>query len=342
MTDMITPLFLYPFDKEQLPLPNDGQNILFWNIQYNDALAEFSNFDVVQNFKPYVDVWNAYDVDVSPILDEAKNYHTIFCALPKQKEQALYMIGRALHQLHDKGLLLCIAANDAGGKNIEKWMKGVGLTPQSLSKNKCRIVWAYKQDVNKDAVFTYIEGGSPMILGQDDLNFATQAGIYGWNKIDRGSKLLIDNLPNSITGKGADFGAGYGYLSHQILTHQKINTLDVIEADYNALLCAQENLKDFTIQNQVNYQWFDLSKDIPAGKNLDFIIMNPPFHEGKQTKHSLGQTFITNAAKALRAGGWLYMVANIQLPYERVLEQPFTHVEKICQEQGYKILFAQK
>lgn len=54
--------------------------------------------------------------------------------------------------------------------------------------------------------------------------------------------------------------------------------------------------------------------------------MNPPFHEGRVTDVSLGQSFIAAAASRLKPGGRLLMVANRQLPYELTLKGLFKTV----------------
>jgi 16S rRNA (guanine1207-N2)-methyltransferase len=70
--------------------------------------------------------------------------------------------------------------------------------------------------------------------------------------------------------------------------------------------------------------------------------MNPPFHEGKATKDIIGQNFVTSAHHSLKKGGILYMVSNLHLPYEKIMESTFAKVHKICEEQGYKIFEAHK
>ena len=77
-------------------------------------------------------------------------------------------------------------------------------------------------------------------------------------------------------------------------------------------------------------------------KNLDFIVMNPPFHEGKKTNVEIGKAFISNAFEELKSGGILYMVANAHLPYEAVLSEKFSTIEKKFEGQGFKIFAAVK
>src|SRR5690606_39356015 len=56
----------------------------------------------------------------------------------------------------------------------------------------------------------------------------------------------------------------------------------------------------------------------------DFIVMNPPFHQGREAEPDMGRRIIKAAAVALKPGGRLLMVANRQLPYERTLAEVFS------------------
>ena len=75
---------------------------------------------------------------------------------------------------------------------------------------------------------------------------------------------------------------------------------------------------------------------------LDFIAMNPPFHEGGAESRALGLDFIEKAAAALRKGGVCWLVANRHLPYEATLTRNFREVRVVAEEVGYKIIEARK
>ena len=335
----LSSLLFYPFETGALEVIPKESNILFWNMVPCHSMQNFENIDVLQSFKPDADLWKNYKVNLLHNVDGCKKYDYVFCVLPQQKEATFFMLAQALNALVDGGLLVTVAANDAGGKQIESKLKQFGVSPHSLSKNKSRIVWAIQESIDPNIIEQHLQKGVSQKIKIEDYEFTTQAGVYGWNKIDKGSKLLIDNLPENLSGIGADFGCGYGFLTTQILSKpNKLRKIYALEADYNALQCARENLKNY---NQVEYNWIDLTTEVPI-KNLDWIVMNPPFHEGKKADHQIGQKFIEKAYDSLKKKGYLYMVANTHLPYEKTLGHFFTSVEKIDEQQGYKILFAQK
>jgi 16S rRNA (guanine1207-N2)-methyltransferase len=68
--------------------------------------------------------------------------------------------------------------------------------------------------------------------------------------------------------------------------------------------------------------------------------MNPPFHAGRAAEPAIGQGMILAAARALKPGGTLYLVANRQLPYEQVLAKEFRKSGETVRDARYKVLQA--
>lgn len=334
---MHSALLFYPFEKEMLSaIPSDAVCAAI-ECDYNAVFDDIADLKIFNSFKPQADKWrkSAKGHGIAPLTPE--HYDIIFLEIPKQKISAKALIAKGLSALKQGGHLICVAANDAGGKTLEKTVKAFGVDTQSLSKSKCRIVVATRGELDPVEVYNAIEDGVRQEMRVGDEVYVTQPGIFGWNKIDLGSYLLIEALTDPLKGVGADFGCGYGYLARQVFQNNPdIKKLSAIDADYHALECAKENLKQFDVE----YHWQDLTKFTLKG--LDWIIMNPPFHEGKKVDSNLGEKFIENAAKSLKPRGALYMVANSHLPYEKIIGAYFGHVEKLQEQDGFKIFKAVK
>lgn len=290
-----------------------------------------------QPFQPHAEPLTTQGIEVNSAPEEISGPLSLaLINLPKSRIESEYLIAHALQNLGPEGTLMAAADNRAGGNRIEKTFREFGIEQyHSVSKNKARVVWGTPSSINQVKCEAALKAGALQNLN----GTWTQAGIFGWNKIDRGSFILSDVIEN-LTGKGADFGCGYGFLSLSAL-HQNpaITSLICAEADARALKCAEKNLAEFA--GKARFDWIDLSRETPY-KNLDFILMNPPFHEGKKTAPTLGIAFIENAHKALRKGGTLHMVANSHLPYERPLESLFTKTQKIYEGEGFKVFSAIK
>ncbi|MGO4574404.1 class I SAM-dependent methyltransferase, partial [Microvirga sp. 2TAF3] len=114
-----------------------------------------------------------------------------------------------------------------------------------------------------------------------------------------------------LKGAGADLGCGFGALSLVALRSPAVTSLRLIDIDRRALAAARKNVED----PRVAFEWADVRTLETAGE-LNFIVSNPPFHDGGTEDRRLGQNFIRQAAALLKTGGVLWLVANRHLPYE--------------------------
>jgi 16S rRNA (guanine1207-N2)-methyltransferase len=165
--------------------------------------------------------------------------------------------------------------------------------------------------------------------------FVTRPGVFSAEAVDRGSALLAATLPARLGRRVADFGAGWGWLSAQILARAEIETLDLVEADHLALACARRNITD----PRAHFHWADATRFRPAAL-YDAIVTNPPFHTGRAAEPALGLAFIAAAADRLSPSATLWLVANRHLPYEAALSQRFREVEEVGGDNGFKVLRA--
>jgi 16S rRNA (guanine1207-N2)-methyltransferase len=88
------------------------------------------------------------------------------------------------------------------------------------------------------------------------------------------------------------------------------------------------------------YHWHDVAAGVPG--RYDLVVTNPPFHRGREEDVDLGRAFLAAAARALRAGGELWLVANRHLPYEAALARDFAQVREVAAAQGFKVVVARK
>ena len=244
-----------------------------------------------------------------------------------------YDIALMLNALAPGAPFAVMAPKDMGGARLATELTAFGCTFDESAKAHHRLCRGRRPD-RLHAIAEAIAGGAPRRL--DDLGLWSQPGIFSWNRIDPGTALLIDALP-TLSGRGADFGCGIGLLAHGVLASPKVTKLDLIDIDRRAVASAQRNVDD----PRAAFAW----RDVRAGtglNGLDFVVMNPPFHDGGAEDKTLGQTFIRRAAEALRNGGHLWLTANRHLPYETVLKPLFKRVAPIIEAGGFKVIEAQK
>ena len=159
--------------------------------------------------------------------------------------------------------------------------------------------------------------------------FTTLPGVFSADGIDRGSALLASCLPETLPARVVDIGAGWGWLSAQVLARKGVEQIDLVEAEHAALECSKMNLSD----PRARFHWADAIKVKFENRPLA-AVMNPPFHTTRAADPALGAAFIRAAAGMLSLSGTLWMVANRHLPYEAVLRACFHEVAEITPPSG--------
>lgn len=310
---------------EIVQLPQDGMIGVFGAVSDSNLQAlPKDRCEIIQGFKPDYDALTAQGFSVR--VDAGGPYSASIVILPRFKDAARQILFDAVQQT-PSGLIIVDGNKTDGIDSFYKECRKRFDTSSAFSKAHGK-VFSFTAD-SKAAM-----GLAPKTPADID-RFKTVPGVFSAGKIDRGSKVLIEALPDKLPKRIADLGAGWGYLSRHILTHSSVQELHLIEADYAALECAKENVSDA----RAVFHWADATRfepDIP----FDGIITNPPFHTSRKADPNIGRAFITAAASMLKPAGRIWLVANRHLPYERTLADTFRNVEEIAGDTSFKILFA--
>lgn len=244
-----------------------------------------------------------------------------------------YVLAQALRALKVGGRLDVMAFKDKGGSRLKKDLLSFGVEVGETAKAHHRrcIVIRPEGVTGLDAA---IADGAPRIV--PGLEAWSQPGVFAWDRIDAGSALLAEHLP-ALKGAGVDLGCGYGALATVALRSPAVTSLRLIDLDRRAVEAAQKNIED----PRASVEWADV-RTMTADGDLNFVISNPPFHDGGAEDRRLGQAFIRKAAELLRKGGVAWIVANRHLPYEAELNAAFNRVRMVADAGGYKLFEAVK
>jgi 16S rRNA (guanine1207-N2)-methyltransferase len=331
---------LLPFEEGQLRAPENGRGCLI-RAEPCAALSGAWRDRVIceQTSKPEVDRLVAAGCQVVQRL--SGSFDVGLCLLTKHKSESLANIARAWTLLEPGGVLVCSGAKNLGAAGVEKKVREAFGVEGSLAKFHCRVFWTTKPAAAPPPPLEWLELDE--LRPNVEETFLTRPGIFGWDSVDAGSRLLAENLPEDISGKVADLGAGWGYLSIRLLERfAAIQTVDLFEAELLALDAARANLAARGLESRADFCWHDVTAGLPGKRGHDWVVMNPPFHSGREADVRLGCAFITAAARALRPDGRLVMVANRHLPYEGHLERSFALSRILTGAGGFKILTAEQ
>lgn len=135
-----------------------------------------------------------------------------------------------------------------------------------------------------------------------ELKFYTDNGVFSKNKLDFGTRTLLENLEiDRFRGKILDFGCGIGpigiYLS--LKTKEKI---DMIDINKRSISLAIKNSR----LNNANTNVFESNIYEKINKKYDFIVSNPPIRVGNEVLYKI----LFEAKEHLNENGELWIVIN--------------------------------
>ncbi len=270
--------------------------------------------------------------DIATLPDRSAESATILA--PPGTLERDFTLAHALRALKPGAPLNAFAPKDKGGSRLRKTLEGFGceVTEDARRHHRfCSTVCPTEPYGLAEA----IQAGAPRLVSQ--MALWSQPGVFSWDRPDPGSLRLLEALP-AMTGRGADLGCGIGILAQQVIGSPGVTELTCVDIDRRAVDCAQRNLQD----PRVKVVWADLRRPVDRLFDLDFVVMNPPFHDGGKEDRVLGVAFIEAGSRMLAKRGVCWLVANRHLPYEAALAASFATVTVRSDAGGYKILEARK
>ncbi|XLE19973.1 class I SAM-dependent methyltransferase [Deinococcus radiomollis] len=161
-------------------------------------------------------------------------------------------------------------------------------------------------------------------------------GVFSAGKLDKATALLLELLENEpMKGRRVlDLGCGAGVIGAWAAARGAEATL--LDADLQSVRSAEATLEANQLAARV------LHSDVDAAltdSGYDLVLSNPPFHVGRGVVLDITAEFVLAAARRLRPGGRLVLVANEFLPYERLLAG-WQDVRTLASQGGFKVLSA--
>ena len=170
------------------------------------------------------------------------------------------------------------------------------------------------------------------------LVFRTDAGVFSRGEVDAGTDLLLNSLPEEISGAILDLGCGWGVIGTCVARRWPETRVTMADVNLRALELSRENAK----RNRAEVRCLESDgMEAVKGERFDMVITNPPIRAGKQVIYRM----FADAAECLRPGGSLILVIRKQQGAEsciRYLQTLFPEVEKTAKSGGFWVLKATK
>ncbi|MDQ4045266.1 MAG: methyltransferase, partial [Chloroflexota bacterium] len=177
--------------------------------------------------------------------------------------------------------------------------------------------------------FAFQEGGADVVI-------ATLPGVFSADRLDEGTRLLLEHLEIPEGASVLDVGCGAGVIG-VVAGQRGAGSVTMTDVNLLAIAAARRNARLARASVEV------VAGDVYSGINgetYDLIVSNPPFHRGKVVDYDMPQRLIVEAGKHLKPGGRLMIVANAFLPYDRMMRDHFSEVEVMAATRQYRVLAA--
>ena len=232
--------------------------------------------------------------------------------------------------LRSGGTALIVMHKDGGAKRYEKLAARLFGDLEVLAKDGgWRLVRARKTRLETLEVDRLSFNAAGLTLSADP-------GVFAAGKLDPGTERLLEVVPlGAFAGKRVlELGCGYGLVALKASLAGAAVT--AVDDDLLAVRSTYQNAQRYGADVRALHS--DVDSEL-QDETFDAVLMNPPFHVGKQVVLDVPQAFLAAAYMRLRPGGTLTLVANRALPYERELAG-FASWETLLVDSQFKVLQA--
>jgi len=262
------------------------------------------------------------------------------CLVHLQKSRAATWLDLcdAWQRLEPGGRLLLCGGNDLGVVSaVKRLAKELGQNARVLANRRRARIVALRREPGAGPDTpepTRIEMATPA----GDLRSLTAApGVFSAKRLDVGTELLLEALADQAPPHHVlDLGCGIGALGLAALDTWPDARATLLDGDARAVACARHNAVELGVTARCQIVWWDAREPCP-GSDYDLILLNPPFHTGKDVDLGPGRAMFQRVGEVLAPRGRALVVANRTLPWERDLEE-IGALERLQETRGYKLL----
>lgn len=329
---------MHPFEAGLLPPAAERARGIVFNAQPGMRRPEGFRAELflVQGFRPQFLPLQRSGHEIAPE-PQVEGYDLAFVVAGRHRRQNELWIAAALARTRPGGTVLVAGGKTDGIASLRKRAGDLLPLAGSASKHHGVVFWLERPS-DEAQVASAVAALTPEPSWAED-RYRTAPGGFSADKVDSGSRLLAQNLPDDLKGNAADFCAGWGYLSVRLAERPGLSSVDLYEADFASLEAARENMATLAPAMLAAFHWTDLGSE-PVTTRYDAIVMNPPFHQGRAAEPDIGLAMIRAAHAALKPGGRLFLVANRGLPYEAELTRLFRKSGEIARDGAFKVIWA--
>lgn len=264
-----------------------------------------------------------------------KQFDLLLIFMPKAKQEAQYLLANLTPHLQQGASIILVGEKKCGIKSAGKLLKPYASHINMLdSARHCSLL--YCELVNQVAVFNQQDWIKTYTIKVHNisLQICSLPGVFSHGELDKGTELLLQNLPKKLHGNLLDFGCGAGVIGCYIQHCFPELEIDMVDINAFALASARFSL----IKNNLNANVFASNIFSNIDKKYNTLLSNPPFHSGKKTNYETAEIFISQSIQNLKPQGIFLIVANKFLRYEPLISERYNNLSTPQQNNKFKLL----
>lgn len=257
--------------------------------------------------------------------------------LPKSRELTDYLLAALAARLPGAPLYL-VGEKRGGIERAARQLEPFGRPRKLDSARHCQL-WQVTVD-NPPAApdLDALARRYPVATGDGELQIVSLPGVFSHGRLDAGTRLLLEHLDGLPQGALLDFGCGAGVLGAALQRRYPHSRVQLLDVDAFAVASSRLTLAANGLAGQVM-----AGRGIQdAPHDLAAIVSNPPFHQGVHTSYQATEQLLRDAARHLRPGGELRLVANSFLRYPPLIEQHLGPCRVLAERDGFRIYSARR
>ncbi len=171
-----------------------------------------------------------------------------------------------------------------------------------------------------------------------ETTLVSKPGVFAWDRVDDGTGALVDAMNIRADDHVLDLGCGTGLAGLAAARRAPEGQAVLVDADVRAVESARRTLAANGAHN-TEVMLSDCGSAV-LDRRFDVVITNPPFHQGVGVDYEVACQFVRAAARVLRPGGRLFLVANRFLRYGDLIREVFGNVDAAYADRRYHVLTA--
>lgn len=240
-----------------------------------------------------------------------------------------FLLNGIAQVLRSKGKLWIYSDDEEGSlRNDEKlFTSAKQIGSSNLTGSICKLYSLSRRSKASPKPLEDFVSKSKIEIDDKVTSWSSMPGLFAGGGIDVMTDALLNLLPpipSNLTI--VDYACGSGVIARAIMRRQKSSTVIGLDADCVAMEAFRINVKS-AIACLTDGWPSKSTKDVhpallPDSKSIDWIVSNPPVHNGLPDDLAVVQDLIDGAISRLKKGGKMLVVAQAHVPMGRLLTLP--------------------